>query len=103
MTMKRVSQILYQRGIEGAIVTHPARHLRLNWNHLAAVSLEGALLAPRLHRVMSDMFFNLLLALKMVKRSGYRRIGICVDQSSFDRQLLSCRPAPPLHCSRRLY
>jgi len=81
MTMRRISQILYQRGIEGVIVTQPAKHIRLNWNYLATVSLEGSLLAPRLHRVMTDHFFNLLLALKVVKRLGYRRIGICFDQA----------------------
>jgi len=81
LTMKRVSDILYQRGIEGVVVTHPAKHFRLKWDYLAAVSLEGHLLAPRLHRVLADRPFNILLALKMVKRMGYRRIGICVDET----------------------
>jgi LacI family transcriptional regulator len=80
MTMQRLSKILYQRGIEGVIVTHPARHLRLDWNHLASVSLGASLLAPRLHRVMADLNFNLLLALKSLKRLGYRRIGIALTQ-----------------------
>jgi LacI family transcriptional regulator len=79
MTMRRTAQILYQRGIEGVIVTYPARHLQLDWNHLAVIALGGALLAPRLHRVMADDNFNLLLALKMLKRFGYRRIGICLQ------------------------
>jgi LacI family transcriptional regulator len=80
LTMRRISEILYKRGIEGVIVTQPDSHVRLQWDHLAAVSLEGNLLAPRLHRVMSDRSFNLLLALKAVKRFGYRRIGICLDE-----------------------
>jgi LacI family transcriptional regulator len=80
MTMQRLSKILYQRGIEGVIVTHPARHLRLDWKHLASVSLGASLLAPRLHRVMADLNFNLLLALKSLKRLGYRRIGIALTQ-----------------------
>jgi LacI family transcriptional regulator len=79
MTMRRISQILFQRGIEGVIVTQPASHVRLNWDYLAAVSLEGNLLAPRLHRAMTDRSFNLLLALRAVKRFGYRRIGICLE------------------------
>lgn len=81
MTMRRVAQILDSRGIEGVIVTYPARHLRLNWDRVAAVSLEGALLAPHLHHVGTDRFYNLLLALKVVKRAGYRRIGICLDDN----------------------
>ncbi len=80
MTMRRISQILYQRGIEGVIVTYPARHLRLKWDRLACVALEGALLAPRLHRVMSDGNYNLLLALKILRRQRYRRIGICLTE-----------------------
>ncbi|MFA7345694.1 MAG: LacI family DNA-binding transcriptional regulator [Terrimicrobiaceae bacterium] len=80
MSMRRISQILDRRGIEGVAVTYPARHVRLNWERLACVSIEGALLAPRLHRVVSDMHHNLLLALKMLKRGGYRRIGICLEK-----------------------
>lgn len=79
MTMGRLSKVLYQRGIEGVIVTHPARHLRLEWDRFAGVHLGVSLLAPRLHRVMPDLQFNLLLALKSLKRLGYRRIGICID------------------------
>lgn len=80
MTMRRIAQILTQRGIEGVIVTHPARHVRLNWEHLAGVCLEGALLAPPLHRIKTDLNFNLQLALKALRRLGYRRIGICLTE-----------------------
>ncbi|MFA7342763.1 MAG: LacI family DNA-binding transcriptional regulator [Terrimicrobiaceae bacterium] len=79
LTMQRLSQILYSRGIEGVIVTHPARHLRLKWDHLASVAIGGALLTPQIHRVMTDISSNLLLAWKWVKRAGYRRIGICLS------------------------
>ncbi|MDD5263096.1 MAG: LacI family DNA-binding transcriptional regulator [Methylacidiphilales bacterium] len=84
MTVARMNCILHQRGIEGVIVTYPARHLRLNWDHLASISLGGDMLAPRLHWVTSDAYYNLLLALKMAKRHGYRRIGVCLTEY-FDR------------------
>ena len=79
MTMRRISRILYQRGIEGVVVSQPARHIRLDWTHLAGISIDGSLLAPGLHRVMSDHAFNLQLALKALKRLGYHRIGICLS------------------------
>ena len=82
MTMKRLSKILYQRGIEGVIVTYPARHLRLNWDHLACVAFGGSLLAPRHHCVIPDNYFNLTLTLKMLRRYGYRRIGICLSEQT---------------------
>ncbi len=80
MTMKRLTRILYQSGIEGVIVTHPARHFRIDWDHLASVGLGTSLLAPKLHRVMADVTANFHLALKSLKRLGYRRIGICLAQ-----------------------
>jgi LacI family transcriptional regulator len=80
MTMKRLSNILYQRGIEGVIVTHPARHMRINWDHLASVALGNSLLAPQLHRVTADFTHNFQLALKSLKRLGFRRIGVCLTQ-----------------------
>lgn len=78
ITMERISRILNQRGIEGVIISQPARHVRLDWTHLAGVSIDGALLVPNLHRVMSDNAFNLRIAVKALKRLGYRRIGICL-------------------------
>jgi LacI family transcriptional regulator len=80
MTTRRIAKILYQRGIAGVIVTQPANHVRLNLDHLAAISLEWNLLVPRLHRAMSDRAFNLMLALRVLKRFGYRRIGICLEK-----------------------
>jgi LacI family transcriptional regulator len=80
VTIAQINRILYQRGIEGVIVTSPARHLRLDWHRMACVSLGADLLVPRLHEVLVDTFYNLLLALKMVKRHGYRRIGICLTE-----------------------
>jgi len=83
MTMRRLAKMLYQRGIEGVIIPFPARHIRLDWDHLAGVTIGEALLAPKLHRISSDVNFNFQLALKHLKRLGYRRIGICLE-SGFD-------------------
>ncbi len=93
MTMRRVSQIIYQRGIEGVIVTHQVNHIRLAWDQVASVALEGRVLAPSLHRVMTDYTFNLLLALKMLRRYGYRRIGICLDRLVGSNTYNTCRVA----------
>jgi LacI family transcriptional regulator len=79
MTMRRAAQILYQRGIEGVIVTQYVKHFRLEWEHLAAISIEGGIMAPRLHRVAVDFPFNFRLASKMVRRLGYQRVGVCLE------------------------
>ena len=93
MTMQRISRIVFHRGIEGVLVTHQARRFRLNWNKLAAVTIEGVLLSPRLHRAMTDYTFNLLLALKMLKRSGYRRIGIFLEREVGGNSYNLCKAA----------
>ena len=80
-TMRRLSEILYQRGIEGVIVTFPAKHLRLNWDHFASVSFGTTLMVPRLHRITTDLHFNLQLAIRSLSRLGFRRIGICLQHN----------------------
>ncbi|MFA4944071.1 MAG: LacI family DNA-binding transcriptional regulator [Lentisphaeria bacterium] len=84
MTMPRLSRRLHRRGIEGVIVTPTATHLQLDWDRLAGVSIGKNLLVPHLHRITADLYYNFLLALKMVKRGGYQRIGICLTDD-FDR------------------
>jgi LacI family transcriptional regulator len=81
-TMKRVSRIIDQQGIKGVIVTEPATHVRLNWDRMAGVSIGAGLLAPALHQVTTDINFNLKLALKLLKRFGYQRIGICLTEEA---------------------
>ena len=80
MSMRRIAQIVHQRGIEGVVVSHSVSHMRLNWDSVCAVALENSLMAPRLDRVLTDRYFNLLLAFKMVRRFGYRRIGVCLEE-----------------------
>lgn len=80
LSMQRLSKILYHRGIEGVILTEYVRHFHLKWEFFASIALESALIAPRLSRVMSDLIYNLFLAAKMLKRLGYTRSGICLEE-----------------------
>jgi LacI family transcriptional regulator len=86
--MGRIARLLHNRGIPGVVVTHQFRHhVRFVWDSIAALSLEGRMLAPPLHQVKTHHFHNVLLAMKMLRRFGYRRIGVCleeeVDRSSY--------------------
>lgn len=86
MTNRRISSILKSRGIQGVIIAPSQNvavgHIRLQWERLACVSFEKAILAPRLHRVAPDYLYNMLLALKLLRRFGYRRIGVFLQQHS---------------------
>jgi DNA-binding LacI/PurR family transcriptional regulator len=81
-SMRRIARIIESQGIEGVIVTNPAKHVRLNWPRLAGVAIGGGLLVPALHRVDMDCNFNLALALKSLKRLGYKRIGVCLTEQA---------------------
>ncbi len=79
-SLRKIAHIIDRQGIEGVLVTDPAKHVRLNWKRLAGVSIGGGLFAPALHRVTMDSNFNLSLALKSVKRLGFQRVGICLTE-----------------------
>lgn len=82
VTGRHISRILYQRGIEGVIATPFVNHFfHFDWNHIACVCIGLFWVAPHFHRITPDYYFNLMLALKLLRRAGYRRIGICLDES----------------------
>lgn len=89
MNARRLSQILYHRGIQGLIVAPPAHlgltHLKLDWKNFAAATFEKSLIAPSLQRVAQDHYYNVMLALKHVKRFGYKRIGVVVQEQADNR------------------
>lgn len=93
MNMKKVSNMLYRRGIEGFVLTYPATHFRLDWNRFAGVAIQGGLLVPRLHRVVANKYANLLLALKILKRYGYERVGVCLEKQVDQHSAHSMRAA----------
>ncbi|EIQ01357.1 transcriptional regulator [Opitutaceae bacterium TAV1] len=80
MSGPRMSTILASRGIRGVVVcpsvAPSVSHIRMDWRQFSAVSFDNAVLAPRLHRVGPDHYYNMLLTLKMLRRLGYQRIGL---------------------------
>jgi len=83
MTEARLSSIIANRGIRGVIVTPSIpsmTHLRLDWGQFSSMSFENAILIPRLDRIAPDYYYNMMLALKMLRRLGYKRLGLCLQQ-----------------------
>jgi DNA-binding LacI/PurR family transcriptional regulator len=101
LTLSRLMRVLRTRSIAGLIVPPLPRgraHLRLDWDHLAAVSTTGALWRPRLHATTSDFFFNACLAFREVRRMGYRRIGLLLPRDSEERSRHAFSAAYYWHC-----
>lgn len=81
---QRLSRVLVARGIRGVIViprlshTHP--RLTLNWEHFAAVEIYRTLWSPRnLHYIGTVDYQKILEAMHLLKRVGYKRIGMAIE------------------------
>lgn len=78
----RLSEVLFHRNVPGIIVGPlpvPVGQLRLAWEKFSAVAIGYSLARPNLHRVTSDRFQALQLAMREVRRQGYRRIGLALE------------------------
>jgi DNA-binding LacI/PurR family transcriptional regulator len=81
MTPARVSEILKARGITLVIVCPlalPGEIPGFEWGRFFPVMIGLSLLAPALHRVTSDAFQTVWLALEALKTLGYRKIGYAI-------------------------
>lgn len=82
MSCAKLSDVLYARGLEGVLIMpleHSPGHLSLKWNRLASVTIGRSLVAPGLNRVSFNHSQNMLLALRKLRRLGYRRIALAIN------------------------
>jgi len=85
MTGKKLSRILYQRGIECMIVSPIPKgggHLTMDWEKFSAVTIGYTMIYPRLHRVGSHHLHGAREAIRQLYRRGYRRIGMCMTDEA---------------------
>ncbi len=52
--------------------------LNLPWEQLTAVTFGHGIVAPKLNRVSCDHMAAMVLAIRMLRRHGYRRIGLAI-------------------------
>lgn len=89
MTEQRLSRILRNRGIEGALVAplqQPGKLFqRFHWRHFSVVELGYSLRSPVLHRCCNQQFQSMMLLLKNLAEAGYRRIGLSMGPGQDER------------------
>jgi LacI family transcriptional regulator len=81
---RRLGRILKARGIRGVIIIPRLDHLQprlhLNWPDLAAVEIGRTLWNPRnLHHVETSDYHKVIEALHLLKKAGYRRVGMAIE------------------------
>jgi len=108
LSERRLSQILYTRGIIGVCIAPlvSARgHLKLDWEKFACAAIGYTLVRPSLHRAAAHHYQSILLALREMRRLGYQRIAVFLDEATSRRVddiwlagvLLYARRYPKMH------
>jgi len=89
---RRVGRMLHARGVRGLIViprlSMDQPRLSFHWEHFAAVEIGRCLWYPRnLHHVETAEYYKIIESLHLLKKAGYRRIGMAVepDQNKHQR------------------
>jgi LacI family transcriptional regulator len=86
LSTMRLNKILHARGVRGVIVgtlPRPLGHVRLEWSRLASVMIGFSIANHGVHRVGTDHFRGMILAVRNLKHRGYKNIGFSslTDQS----------------------
>ncbi len=113
----RVSEILYNRGIRGALIAplpDGRNGFDLAWDNIHSVALGFSFTRPFLNRVSCDHLQAMRTAVRRCHQLGHRRIGLVVTKRSNERvdqrwlaaylleqrQLSDATPVPPLIMDR---
>jgi len=84
----RLHRILQAQGVEGILVGGMPRnwnHLRLEWEHYAVAALGYSLTRPVFHRVATHHLQSVQMAMRTLRRRGYRRIGLALSRQEDHR------------------
>jgi Transcriptional regulators len=85
MTAKRLSNVLFHRGINGVLLaSHPASSDALaefDWSRVSAVKIGCFPEGPALHRVLDDDHGAIRLAMRKALEAGYQRIGLVLPKA----------------------
>jgi LacI family transcriptional regulator len=88
MTAERLTQILLTRSIHGLIIAPlPVAHgeLDLDWQKFSAVAFGYSLTKPMLHRAVNHQFRSMRLAMRELRKLGYKRLGLALSASLNER------------------
>jgi LacI family transcriptional regulator len=85
----RLSNILWNRGIEGVIIApwqgrlarNTPHHVDLDFDRFSVVEISETIDAPDLDRAMHDQYTAMIKCLDELAKLGYRRIGLVLEQA----------------------
>jgi LacI family transcriptional regulator len=81
ITPEQLSSILYRRSVPGLIIAplpEARGQIQMDWENFSAVAIGYSLLRPQLHRVTTNRFQGMRLAVKQLRKLGYHRLGLAL-------------------------
>jgi LacI family transcriptional regulator len=84
MTAAKMSRILYHRNVPGVLIAplpYSLGHLRLDWEKFSAVTFGYTVARPVLHKALNHQFRSMRLAMRQLRKFGYRRMGLAMSAS----------------------
>jgi DNA-binding LacI/PurR family transcriptional regulator len=84
MSPRRFSNMMHARGVLGLVVApmpEANSTIELDWSSFATVALGTTLTQPALHRIATDLFHSMMVAMEECLRLGYRRIGLVMRKT----------------------
>lgn len=94
MSMKRMGDILWNRGIDGVILApllglgsvDASRRVDLDYDRFSVVEISETIEWPDLDRALHDQFTSMLTLLARLEKLGYQRPGLVLDRA-LDRRV----------------
>jgi DNA-binding LacI/PurR family transcriptional regulator len=84
MTASKMSAIFFHRGIQGILIGPLERqigHLSFKWDHFAVATIGHSLVKPAIHRAAADYAAAIRLAIRQLRKLGYKRISLFLHVS----------------------
>jgi DNA-binding LacI/PurR family transcriptional regulator len=114
MNSRQLNRVLTARGIESLIVAPVSfrahGHAAIDWTRYSSVVVGAGFVGPAVNRVHNHHFATLRLAMRELRRLGYRRVGFLSDpvlSSRLDRVMeaafLMHHPLPPREAAELIY
>lgn len=86
LTGKRLTEMLRARGIQGLILApllpSPGPFIDLDWQQFVTVAMGYSVTSPEPHRTSFNQAHSMHLALKELRRLGYKKIGLQLQHES---------------------
>lgn len=105
LSNKRCNDILLARGIDGVLIApfeNPFVRIRLDWSKFSVATLGFQHVYPRFSYAACDHYHNMSLALRQLRRLGYRRVGLAIPGRADRYARGTFQAAYLLHAQKRI-